>query len=204
MFLRLLITLIVLFVASPGSCQNPNAIFTVVTKNYSVRNQRWEAVKMGTGWAVAPGKIVTCHHVTSGFKSIHEIYFNGNFYSARLVSTAYFKDLSLLEVLPSITPNTIPLASEVRDQGKIKLWGDYRGDRGKLKSATGTLLNDSSTDANGVPGYSGGPVVNENGCVVGVLNQGITVHGTHLVSKFVPLSTLKSFLDKQKVPYVAL
>lgn len=146
----------------------------------------------GTGFALKNGYIVTNNHVVDGAKSIVVLGVNGNTYteySARVVSVDKNNDLALIKINDGRFNgfNNIPYAvlNATRDVGSdVFVLGypltDYMGDEIKLtngiiSSKTG-YQGDVSTyqiSAPVQPGNSGGPLFDNSGNVIGVVNSGI-------------------------------
>ena len=146
----------------------------------------------GTGFALNNGYIVTNHHVVNGAKSITVLGVNGNAdveYKARVVGVDKNNDLALIMIddyrfngfgnVPYAVPNvTRDVGSDVFVLGYPLT--TYMGDEIKLtngiiSSKTG-YQGDVSTyqiSAPVQPGNSGGPLFDNKGNVIGIVNAGI-------------------------------
>lgn len=151
-------------------------------------HQKREAAKkgacFGTGWPVAAGFVVTNNHVVEGRNHITLIRQDGVKIPASVAAHDAFNDLALLEVEDTgLLPAALPLSSRPAVLGeKILTVGyphpDLLGVKPKLTegvvNSTSGLGDDPRALQISVPiqaGNSGGPLVNMEGKVVGIVTS---------------------------------
>jgi S1-C subfamily serine protease len=172
-----------------------------------------ESAAAGTGFVVAPGYIVTNHHVIEGATEI-TVADPANpekRHAATVVVTAgghaSGQDLALLrcEALPR--DDGVPLASQVAPRGEDIMALGYPNTNvlgRELKSTKGAVV--SAVNEDGLffldctinPGNSGGPIVDQQGRLIGVV-VAITrkeLLGGNTYSLGIPVDTLREFLEK--------
>ena len=138
----------------------------------------------GTGWPVASGFVVTNNHVVEGRNHITLIRQDGVKIPATVAAHDAFNDLALLEVEDTgLLPAALPLSSKAAALGeKIVTVGyphpDLLGVKPKLTegvvNSTSGLGDDPRALQISVPiqaGNSGGPLVNMEGKVVGIVTS---------------------------------
>ncbi len=135
--------------------------------------------EMGTAWAVtADGCLVTCAHVVSEGAVIHVTSTAGKTMTATLLKLDKDRDLALLRIDATTTPLALEFSAEAGD--KVATMGfpnaliqgrEPKLTEGIISSTSG--LNDDRTalqiSVPVQPGNSGGPLLNMNGHVVGVV-----------------------------------
>ncbi|MFC4436697.1 MULTISPECIES: S1C family serine protease [Natrialbaceae] len=142
----------------------------------------------GSGFLVEGDYIVTNEHVVAGGEEIDLQYINGDWTSTRLVGTDVYSDLAVLEadhVPEAATP--LGLASEYPVVGQeVVAIGNPLGLEGSMSTGIVSGVNRTvpaphggfsfsnvvQTDAAVNPGNSGGPLVDLDGEVIGVINAG--------------------------------
>ena len=139
---------------------------------------------MGTGWTQTQGYVVTCYHVVEGRSEITLLRHDGVRIPASVAIADSANDLVLLKVEDqSLLPPAIPLASKPARVGAPVLTigfplPDIIGSRPKVTS--GTVSGDRGVGGDPracqitVPiqaGNSGGPLLNFNGEVVGIVTS---------------------------------
>jgi S1-C subfamily serine protease len=139
----------------------------------------------GSGWVVAPERVVTNAHVVAGTTSERvRIQGAGRFYDARVVVFDSKRDLAVLSV-PGLPAPASTLGPDLRRSGGaivagFPLNGPYRLDPARVRDvlrATGSDIYGSpgvvrevySLYARIQPGNSGGPLLSPNGAVVGIV-----------------------------------
>lgn len=169
------------------------------------------AAASGSGFFVSrQGHIVTNHHVIEGCKDI-KVFYNDNPYLANLLAVDKMNDLAILEIKknvetyykvanedPELLQNVIiagfPLGKNVSSAIKTS--------KGSITALAGYGDNYSEfqTDAALNSGNSGGPIINEDGEVVGVA---VAAYGKQAgVESFnfgIKNSTLKTFAKANKI-----
>lgn len=164
-----------------------------VSVEYQKPNSNRRYIESGSGFFVAPGYLITNHHVVAeGLRAasaaIKVRVFSGTdasqFFTAEIVKTDPKADLAMLHVLgdlPAIQPMQID-ASLPGKQTEVFAFGFPLGtmlDRSRLgpnvclrRGYVSRMINDGTNieaDLNIDKGISGGPLVDENGMVRGVI-----------------------------------
>jgi S1-C subfamily serine protease len=137
---------------------------------------------VGTAWPVASGHAVTNNHVVAGVEQVQLIDVTGTQLTASVVLRDAVHDLALLHVSESGSlPPALPLASDSpRPGSRVFTIGypriDIMGRTPKLSDGIISSLNGYRDDPDSYqisvpiqPGNSGGPLVNMDGAVVGVV-----------------------------------
>lgn len=139
----------------------------------------------GSGWVVAPDKVVTNAHVVAGLKSATvRIHGTGRSYTGRVVIFDPRRDLAVLDV-PGLPAEALRQGPELKrgDSGVVAgfpLDGPYRLDPARVREVVqakgsdiygqpGTSREVYSLFAQVQPGNSGGPLLSPEGRVVGVI-----------------------------------
>ncbi|WP_265110225.1 S1C family serine protease [Halosolutus halophilus] len=161
----------------------------------------------GSGFVIDDSHVVTNQHVVAGAEDVDLQYINGDWSSTRLVGTDYYSDLAVLDadhVPDAATPLSLDDERPVVGQQVVAIGNPY-GLEGSMSagivsgvertlSPPGRQFSFSDvvqTDAAVNPGNSGGPLVDLDGDVVGVVNAtsgeniGFAVSAT-LASRVVP------------------
>jgi len=143
-----------------------------------------EGASVGTGWPTADGYVVTSNHVVAGCQNLVVISTLGEELPARLALGDQVKDIAILEVSDAgKLPPALPLAKKKARLGTAVFTigfprVDYMGRSPKL--FTGVIssvngLHDDPASYNTTvpvqPGNSGGPLLNMNGEVVGLVTS---------------------------------
>ena len=139
----------------------------------------------GSGWVVAPERVVTNAHVVAGTASEHvRIQGAGRSYDARVVVFDPKRDLAVLSVPGLPAPASTQGPALKRSEGAVvagfPLNGPYRLDSARVRdvlTATGADIYGSpgvvrevySLYARVQPGNSGGPLLSPSGAVVGIV-----------------------------------
>ncbi|MFC4543861.1 S1C family serine protease [Halosolutus amylolyticus] len=140
----------------------------------------------GSGFVVDDSHVVTNQHVVAGAEDADLQYINGDWTSTRLVGTDYYSDLAVLEadhVPDAATPLSLADDRPVVGQ-QVAAIGNPYGLEGSMStgivsgvertlSPPGRQFSFSDvvqTDAAVNPGNSGGPLVDLDGDVIGVVN----------------------------------
>ena len=139
----------------------------------------------GTGWVVAPGKVVTNAHVVAGMREASvQVGGVGREYAARIVLFDPERDLAVLAVdgltAPALRLGGVLATNEEAVVAGFPLDGPYRLDAARVRrtlTATGSDIYGQpgvtreiySLFARVEPGNSGGPLLAADGSVVGVV-----------------------------------
>ncbi|NKE36335.1 trypsin-like serine protease [Natronococcus sp. JC468] len=157
---------------------------------FGVENPRTDETGrgQGSGFVVDEQYVVTNHHVVSGGEEIDLQYSNGDWSSTRLLGSDVYSDLAVLEAdhVPDVaTPLGLAEERPVVGQEVLAIGNPY-GLEGSMSSGIVSGVNRTipapqgnfsfpnavQTDAPVNPGNSGGPLVDLDGNVVGVVNAG--------------------------------
>ena len=146
----------------------------------------------GTGMVISSdGLVLTNHHVIEGARSIRvRLVSTGRSYSATLVGSDPDHDIAVIRIrgVSGLTPIALGDSSDIRLGDGVVAVGNARGSGGAAEVATGsvtglnrtiiasdddgtnatTLTGMIQTNARLQPGYSGGPLFNTSGEVIGV------------------------------------
>ncbi|HEU5170692.1 MAG TPA: serine protease [Gemmatimonadales bacterium] len=133
----------------------------------------------GTGFAVSTSTVVTACHVVRGAASIQiKFWASGVQAAGRQLLCNERHDIAVIGVAVPEGTAILPLAEGAPAQGQpIWVWGYPLGTRiaaepslaAGIVSAAGVAEGTFALDVSSAPGSSGGPVLNEQGQVVGVL-----------------------------------
>ena len=146
----------------------------------------------GTGMIISSnGLVLTNHHVIEGARAIRvRLVSTGRSYSATVVGSDPAHDIAVIRIrgVSGLTPIALGDSSDVRVGDGVIAVGNARGSGGAPEVATGTVTglnrtiiasDEDGTDATTLtgmiqtnaplqPGYSGGPLFNLSGEVIGV------------------------------------
>ena len=187
-----------------GSCR-----YTVVSRNGVSESDQ---AGTGSGFVISEdGYIGTCLHVVDRVRRI-EVVLDGKTYFAKVVATSAEDDLAVLKIdatglaVCPLDNDGVQLAETIRALGfpMSPVLGDA------VKVATGTVSGIVETDQTGRriqtdapvnPGNSGGPLINESGRVVGIVNSKLAASVASSVGLAIPVAQLKSLLNESSIPY---
>jgi S1-C subfamily serine protease len=143
-----------------------------------------EGATVGTGWPTADGYVVTSNHVVAGCQNLVVISTLGEELPARLALRDQVKDIAILEVSDAgKLPPALPLAKKKARLGTAVFTigfprVDYMGRSPKLFTGVISSVNGLHDDPASYhttvpiqPGNSGGPLLNMNGEVVGLVTS---------------------------------
>ncbi len=122
------------------------------------------------------GEIMTAKHCVEGFDSFEVQTYDSQVYTATVIATSAAHDLAVIRIDRNNTPY-FSLAKSVTRGERISVLGSPLGitdtlSTGVVAKIFGDVL---FLDCGALPGNSGGPVFNEQGEMVGVLNAGLIV-----------------------------
>jgi S1-C subfamily serine protease len=165
------------------------------------------ALLQGSGFFIDTDQVVTSLHVIKGANQIRLETFSGTFATVRsVVATDKETDLALLRLAqPCPDVAILPLVSTPPHEGEaIMLVSSPQGSRWKVTQGNVGLLWEFSGISNRLqitaaiaPGSSGGPVVNEQGHVIGI--AALYVHSIADLNFAVPVSSLRNLRAQAKL-----
>lgn len=156
----------------------------------------------GAGFAVGPHLIVTNHHVVEGDAALEVSTWDGRILEAEATAVARGHDLALLRTVRELQ-GSVEIAQHPASTGDLvhvvgyPLGGEFTVVRGLVvDQVRGPALGDEShvlrIKAVVLPGYSGGPILNVQGEVVGVV---YALGRTTRYVLAVPVSSLSGWLE---------
>lgn len=161
----------------------------------------------GTGFLVDnQGHLLTNNHVVSGMTSIKVVLPGGKTADAKVVGTAPTYDLALVSIDPALVSGIKPLAMADSSQVKpgqmaIAIGNPFGledtitvGVISGLNRSIGTLTGMIQTDAAVNPGNSGGPLLNAQLQVVGIVTAMETQSGAHNIGFAIPSNVATQLL----------
>jgi S1-C subfamily serine protease len=143
-----------------------------------VRNTSCDGIATGTGFAISEYTLVTNRHVVDGALKVNLNTWDGESISARILKASTYDDIAVLRVnqrLPKVgkISNTTFTGERVKALGyplggKLALTsGAIQGSFYDQQSGSNRLLSSAQV----LPGNSGGPLINSNNQVVGVVTE---------------------------------
>ncbi len=166
----------------------------------------------GTGFVVHPdGLLATCAHVVEGVESV-QVKLEDKVYPGVVIERDLKNDLALIKVDTKQPLPYLKLASETPNLGSAaRVFGFPLTDKlgRSMKLTTGTVTGrdevNASTrlqlDATANPGNSGGPVTNNDGVVLGVVDSILAGGNVADLSFAVPVDELRKLLSLHSVPF---
>lgn len=163
-----LIVIILLLVCGTAYCGPAESTVQVCEKKMG-----FFPVMAGTGFTYSNGYVLTAKHVVDGNALLQIRDYAGRMHECVVVSTGS-PDWACIYA-PTLNVPLFKVRTEPLVQGEpVTAYGDFRGVVGKLESTTGIIKNSvwqrdcQNFTGNVRPGYSGGPVVDRNSCIVGI------------------------------------
>lgn len=168
----------------------------------------------GTGFVVdANGYLLTCEHVVRDTVKV-EVAIGEKTYEAAVLTTDEKRDLALLEIkakglpiLPVGNSNKVEVGEEVRAFGfplASVLGTSVKVTRGTISGIeTMEAQKVFQIDASVNPGNSGGPLVNERGEVIGIINAKLVGMVVSKVGFAVPINYAKQMLRDEGVEFAS-
>ena len=184
--------------------------FGIRSSNRTSTNAEEKAT--GTGFAISnDGFIATCAHVVTSSTRI-QVIANNQRATAKLVAIDWEKDLAILKTdLLTLKPLTLAASKEITLAQDIMVVGypltDELGTGVKIttgivsgivnKGARGDMI---SIDASLNPGNSGGPILNQQGEVIGIASMKLSSGGSVDSVGFAnPIQQLKDLIEHKKI-----
>ncbi len=166
---------------------------------------------LGSGFIISSdGYIVTNRHVVNGDSDIKVRLPDRREYTARVIGTDKRTDLALIKINAKKLPTlTLGNSSKLKVGQWVLAIGnpfgfDYTATQGIVSALARNLPNESyvpfiQTDAAVNPGNSGGPLLDLNGQVIGVISQIYTNSGGFMGLSFaIPSNIVKNVVDQIK------
>lgn len=159
---------------------------------------------LGTGFFVDPTHVLTAKHVLGDEQTGTITLLSGRKYTGRVVRSSD-KDLSLIEVHPTESVKSVTLASIYQVGQTVLAVGNPQGlqysvSKGIISNADRVLEGDPmhyiQIDASVNEGNSGGPLIDSNGNVVGLVVAKIIDNGVEGIGFAIRLEDIKQFLGK--------
>ena len=167
----------------------------------------------GTGFVVHPeGLVVTCAHVVEDVKEV-VVKLQDRDFVGKVIAVDAKHDLALIKVSSDEPLRYLPFVQSVPKLGTAaRVFGFPLTDKlgGSMKLTTGTVTGiddvykDSprlQLDATANPGNSGGPVTDNTGAVLGVVDSILAGVQVSDMSFAVPAKQLRQMLDQYKIPF---
>ena len=189
-------------VLSPAEIAKKVSPGVVVIKGITV-----DGNALGTGFLVSPdGKIATALHVIQNLKSGGIQLASGEkFDSFTVLAFDQRKDLAIIKIagfdLPAIELGN---SNQVSPGDQVVLIGSPEGLHGSVTTGVVSAVRDLEgfkiiqTDAAANPGNSGGPLINSNGKVIGVLD--FKLRGSENLNFALPINYVQGMLGDLKSP----
>lgn len=172
---------------SAGDIMSTSQIYDTYSNSVvSIEVQTSSGIGAGTGFVISEdGYILTCYHVVSGYQALSCTFIDSTSYEATYVGGDEDADLAVIKIEPesALTPVVIGDSSKLTVGSTVTTIGNALGtfantltsgtvsglDRA-LTMSDGTVMNVLQTDCTVNSGNSGGPLFNEYGEVIGVVN----------------------------------
>ncbi|MBS3112749.1 trypsin-like peptidase domain-containing protein [Candidatus Woesearchaeota archaeon] len=151
----------------------------------------------------ANGLVVTNHHVIDGITSASIVTYNGNAYNVELIGYNIENDLAVLKIVSDETFNYFNFANSdnLQTGQKIVALGNPAG---LSFTATEGIISSPHRKMNGLdfiqtdvtlnPGNSGGPIININGEIVGIVD--FKISGYDSLSFAIPSNRVKTIVSE--------
>ncbi|KGK91162.1 hypothetical protein DP73_04805 [Desulfosporosinus sp. HMP52] len=144
------------------------SLFKVISNDNLVTSE-------GTGFAIDSNKILTCYHVVKYSTKIVLQDMNGSELTAKLISYDSLTDLAVLEIDESVQP--LQISYEEQNSSKVIVAHQNLIEKGTVVDSNLTLANSpvdflkliKLSGPNITYGSSGGPILNQDGQVIGII-----------------------------------
>lgn len=201
-----------------GEAMDPSQIYNAYAGSVvSIEVQTSSGIGAGTGFVItADGYVLTCYHVIDGYQAISCTFADTTSYEAEYVGGDADADLAVLKIVSdtAFKPMVIGDSDQLSVGSTVTTIGNALGtfantltsgrvsglDRA-LTMSDGTVMNVLQTDCTVNSGNSGGPLFNEYGEVIGVVNakyssSGYTTEATiEGIGFAIPINDAMAILD---------
>lgn len=150
----------------------------------SIVNIYTDSLEFGTGFVYENGYIITNHHVIYNSNDIKVVTYSKDEYSASLVGFNIDYDITVLKIEKQLDFMVLGDSDDVKVGDTITAIGNPDGDlyfskaKGKVLDLEQELLDKIDKkrnyiwyDGDEISGYSGGPVYDKEGKIIGILNE---------------------------------
>ena len=164
------------------------------------------AIGHGSGFVIGKGLLLTNQHVVDGASKVRLIFGDGAEIDADVLAVDDVRDVALVRFTDSFVRPSLPIRTTDAIIGEnvysfgAPLSEEYSGTLRKgIVSSHRELrgLSYIQSDVAISPGNSGGPLIDENGAVIGIAVSGVMSHGfvQHGVNFFVPIMEALAALE---------
>ena len=163
----------------------PEALAVAETVRASTLIVREPAGGEGTGWVAASGLVVTNGHVAPEVGvTVTLVTIDGTEFSAEVLESSLQPDLAIMRVISDAAALPPPLPLGSADPGDPVLLVGHPGNVGNWVVTVGEVTDVQAldwllADLSNSPGNSGGPAVNRNGEVIGVVSGSTNIGVVH-------------------------
>ncbi len=188
------------------------ALYTVRSVQRDPEFEREEQRATGTAFVIdGSGYLLTCEHVARGAVKI-DVVLGGKTYPAKVIAQNRSRDLAILKIAAQGLP-ALPLG----DSAQVEQAQNVRAVGFPLSSVLGTSVKITGgavagtvereddklfqIDASVNPGNSGGPLVNEQGHVIGVVNAKLSGEAISNVAFAIPSNDAQTWLQEQQAAF---
>ena len=150
----------------------------------------------GSGFVIAPGKLITNQHVVGNSPTVNLIFGDGKRTTAKVTRFDRKRDVALVNFNRSFKRPSLPIRSQPTKRGEdVYSFGAPLGLPGTLRKG---IISTHRKDESGMnfiqsdvainPGNSGGPLLDKNYSVVGIAVEGVLVQGSQQgLNFFIPI-----------------
>jgi len=171
-----------------------------------IYDETGEFLAGGTGFFIGPGKILTCAHVMEDAHSAIVVSSIKKYYQIKILKMDDDMDLALLMINGS-GEKSLPFENErvpIRNQNLIALGYDFEEHKNAVSFGlvhaviSYRRFEEIINSVPVFPGWSGGPLLNLEGCVIGVTSS--TIGDGPMVAFSIGPESIKGFLQRPNNP----
>ena len=180
---------------------------------YRTVNINTDSGDFGSGFVYNGIYIITNYHVIHNAKEINVFTYNKDESKASLIGVNSENDIAVLKIDKKLDSMILGDSNKIEIEATITAIGNPNGDlffskaKGKVLSVPQELLNKIDKegkyiwyDGNAISGYSGGPVYDKEGKVIGILNGSyvgdISKYDFDNLCAIIPINNVKQIIDK--------